>query len=111
MNEMGQTNFVLMIMYDVPVNEKQAQRTYRKFNDFLQKSGFYLLQNSIYIKSLPDKYNSTKYINKIKELVTDLGHIRALTLTYQQFLAIESVIGEDTWGEKLIKTNHSVLAM
>ncbi|WP_392553433.1 CRISPR-associated endonuclease Cas2 [Orbus wheelerorum] len=108
---MGQTNFVLMIMYDVPVNQKKEQQTYRKFNSFLQKSGFYLLQNSIYIKPLSEKQANQKYINKIKELVTDLGHIRALTLTYQQFLAIELVIGDDTWGEKLIKTNNSVLAI
>lgn len=108
---MKQANFVLMIMFDIPVNQKKEQRVYRKFNDLLQQSGFYLLQNSIYIKSLSDKQESQKYIKKIRELMTGLGHIRALTLTYKQFLTIESIIGDDTWGEKLIKTHNATLAM
>lgn len=98
-------------MYDIPVNQQQERRIYRQFNDFLQKSGFYLLQNSIYIKPLSDKKKSQFYISKIKALITELGHIRALTLTYQQFLTIESVIGDDTWGEKLIKSNNSILVI
>lgn len=106
---MSQTNFVLMIMYDIPLDNANAQKAYRKLNRYLQAQGFYLLQASIYLKPLSEKHKAQMYIAAIKKLAQKGSHIRALLITHTAFLAMETIIGADTWGEQLIKHPNSIL--
>lgn len=107
---MSQTNFVLMLMYDMPVITTADKKAYRKLTNYLQKSGFYALQDSIYIKPLSEKQKAKRYLSEIKQLAAIGSHIRALMLTHQSFIAMEAVIGQDTWGETLIKKPNGVIS-
>lgn len=108
---MSQTNFVLMIMYDIPIDNANDQKAYRKLNRYLQTQGFYLLQASIYIKPLSEKHKAQVYVEAIKTLAQEGSHMRALLMTHTAFLAMETIIGVDTWGEQLIKNPNSIVTL
>lgn len=108
---MSQTNFILMIMYDIPVTEANYQKAYRKLSRYLQMEGFYCFQGSIYIKPLSEKHKAQTHIEAIKDIALESSHIRALMLTYSAFLAMEVITGADTWGEQLIKNPNSIITL
>lgn len=108
---MSQTNFILMIMYDIPMVEAKHQKAYRKLSRYLQSEGFYALQGSIYIKPLSEKHKAQIHIDTVKTIALEGSHIRALILTQSAFLAIETIMGADTWGEQLIKNPNSVITL
>ena len=106
---MSQTNFVLIVMYDIAVNDKENQKSYRHLFRYLQRSGFYALQASIYIKPLSEKHKSKRYIEEIKSMELVNAHIRSLVVTHQSFLTMETVMGNDSFAERLIKQPNSVI--
>lgn len=108
---MSQTNFILMIMYDIPVTEANYQKAYRKLSRYLQMEGFYCLQGSIYIKPLSEKHKAQTHIDAVKNIALEGSHIRALTMTHSAFLAMEVITGADTWGEQLIKNPNSIITL
>lgn len=106
---MTQTNFVLLVMYDVSMDDAASRKAYRHLFFYLKKAGFYPLQASIYVKPLSEKHKAKYYIEKIKTMVFEKAHIRSLLLTHNNFLAMEAVLGEDSMVERLIKQPNSVI--
>lgn len=108
---MSPTNFVMLVMYDVPTCSPTEKKAYRLLATYLKRTGFYYLQGSIYAKPLSEKYKSLVIIENIKKIVVAESNIRSVILTHHAFLSMQVICGKESFGENLIKKKNSVIVV
>jgi len=80
------------LTYDLPQKAKKDKRYYNKFKKDLTKNGYGLFQKSVYLKYLRNIRYYKLEINKIKKIIDpDIGDIKILPLTINQFNNIENI--------------------
>lgn len=84
----------IMIFFDLPTTEKQELKDYREFRKFLIKNGFYMLQESVYIKMLLNSVAVNNFIKKIKKNLPQRGLIQFLVITEKQFQGMITLVGD-----------------
>ena len=82
-----------LLFFDLPTNSKAELRAYRHFIRHLKKLGFYMLQESVYVKMDIDPKESNANIVKIKSELPSEGNICELTITEKQFASIDVLLG------------------
>ena len=84
----------LILMFDLPRQTAEDRRNYTAFRRLLIKSGFIMLQESVYTKLMttPSVENSVK--NLIRKNKPEKGIVQTLTVTEKQFSKMEFVVGE-----------------
>lgn len=85
----------VLVMFDLPSVTREEKKEYRKFRRFLIKSGFIMMQESIYTKLTLNQNQSASieksiYLNKPKK-----GLVQMLTITEKQFAKIRYIVGEN----------------
>ena len=85
----------IIVMFDLPVVTSVERQEYTKFRKFLLKSGFIMMQESVYTKialntSVADGIMLQVRIHKPPE-----GLVQMLTITEKQFQKMELVVGEE----------------
>lgn len=78
-------------MFDLPTDTAVERRRYREFRKHLIKSGFTMLQYSVYVRICPDRTHAEKYIRKVKEESPKNGNIQILMITEKQFNDMVSI--------------------
>ena len=84
----------VLVMFDLPIGTGEQRREYTKFRKFLIKSGFLMMQESIYCKialngTAVGAIVENVYKNKPKE-----GLVQLLTITEKQYAKMEFIVGE-----------------
>ena len=84
----------ILVLFDLPVETNEDKRNYRNFRKSLIKSGFIMLQESVYCKmiSSPSVENSVK--NTIQKNKPPKGLVFLLSVTEKQFAKMEYIVGE-----------------
>lgn len=75
----------VIVMFDLPVDTKQARQAYTRFRKDLLSDGFTMLQYSVYARCCPSEENSTVHINRVERWVPNDGEVRVLLFTDKQF--------------------------
>lgn len=84
----------MIVFFDLPMETKMEMSDYRNFRNFLMKSGFILMQKSVYTKLVLNN-NSTKLLrSQILKNLPKSGVIQLLTITEKQFADIEILVGQ-----------------
>jgi len=83
-----------ILFFDLPVETASQQKAYRKFIKNIKKTGFYMMQKSVYVKMGMDMQASRSIIEKVKKICPEEGEISVLTITEKQFSAMELLLGE-----------------
>lgn len=96
-----------LLFFDLPTLEQCDLKAYRKFIREIKKIGFYMLQESVYVKMSIDRQSQIATISKIKKLSPNKGDIMILTVTEKQFSQIQIIVGENktdviTTDERLV---------
>ena len=81
-------------MFDLPVLTSKNMRDYRKFRKYLIRSGFLMLQESVYCKLAPNSVAADSIIDNIRKNKPPEGLVQALKITEKQFSKMEYVVGE-----------------
>lgn len=84
----------LMVMFDLPVVQKEEKREYSRFRKYLLKEGFIQLQFSVYAKFCASRENAVKYFRHIENAVPPNGYVRLLMITDKQFGEMVSFYGK-----------------
>ena len=84
----------VIVMFDLPMVSSQDIRTYTRFRKYLLKSGFMMMQESVYCKLALNGTVAEGIINGIKRNKPEKGFVQALNLTEKQFNRIEIIVGE-----------------
>lgn len=83
----------IMVMFDLPVVTSEQRREYTKFRKFLIKSGFLMMQESIYCKLALNGTAANAIIENVRKNKPPEGLVQLLTVTEKQYAKMEFIIG------------------
>ncbi len=84
----------IIVFFDLPVVTIENKREYTRFRKYLIKSGFIMMQESVYCKMVLNQTAVTNMVNNIRKNKPEKGLVQILTITEKQFSKIEFVTGE-----------------
>ena len=84
----------LIVFFDLPTVTSEDVREYNRFRKYLIKSGFVMMQESIYTKIVLNNTVSEMLKSGIRKNKPKKGLVQILVVTEKQFQKIEYVCGE-----------------
>ena len=86
----------LIVMFDLPTLTAKDRQMYRKFRTHLLKTGFLMLQESVYCRMVLNKTNVDQLMAQLKANRPPEGIVMVLTITEKQFQRMEFITGTFT---------------
>jgi len=97
----------MIIFFDLPTLTNSDMQNYRQFRRFLLKSGFIMMQESVYCKLVLNN-NSTKLLKtQVLKNLPKSGLVQLLTVTEKQFAEIEYLVGKS--NNKILDSTERVV--
>ncbi|MDO4711661.1 MAG: CRISPR-associated endonuclease Cas2 [Peptostreptococcaceae bacterium] len=84
----------VMVFFDLPTTTKKDIREYTKFRKFLIRSGFVMMQESVYSKIALNTTAVDAIVRNVRKNKPPSGLVQMLTITEKQFARMEHVVGE-----------------
>lgn len=84
----------LIVFFDLPVETSAEKREYTRFRRFLIKSGFVMMQESVYSKIILNNTAGDAVKESVRRNRAKRGVVQMLTVTEKQFEAMEYITGE-----------------
>ena len=84
----------IIVMFDLPVVSISDRREYTKFRKYLIKSGFFMMQESIYCKLAQNSTAADLIVENIRKNKPPSGLVQVLKITEKQFSRIDYIVGE-----------------
>ena len=63
----------VLVMFDLPTETSENRRNYTKFRKYLIKSGFMMMQQSVYVRLALNQTNAKGMIDSVKNIVVQLS--------------------------------------
>lgn len=83
----------VMVFFDLPTTTKKDIREYTKFRKFLIRSGFVMMQESVYSKIALNTTAVDAIVRNVRKNKPPDGLVQMLTITEKQFSRMEFVVG------------------
>lgn len=84
----------ILVMFDLPVGTESERKNYRLFRKYLIKSGFLMLQESVYCKIAQNTTVADAIIANVRKNRPDDGLVQVLKITENQYSRMEYIVGE-----------------
>lgn len=84
----------ILVMFDLPVGTESGRKNYRLFRKYLIKSGFLMLQESVYCKIAQNTTVADAIIANVRKNRPDDGLVQVLKITEKQYSRMEYIVGE-----------------
>ena len=84
----------ILVMFDLPVTTPADRKEYVKFRKFLIKSGFLMMQESIYCKLSPNSTLADAVVENVRKNKPEKGLVQVLRVTEKQYAKMEFIVGE-----------------
>lgn len=81
-------------MFDLPVTTAAERKEYARFRKYLIKSGFLMMQESIYCKMSPNSTLADAVIDNVRKNKPEKGLVQVLRVTEKQYAKMEFIVGE-----------------
>ena len=98
----------VIVFFDLPVLTESNRREYRTFRKFLIKSGFMMVQESVYCKLAQNSSVADIMVDNIKKNKQPEGLVQVLRVTEKQYNKMDFIVGEKT-GDVLTTTERLVI--
>ncbi|MFC4652780.1 CRISPR-associated endonuclease Cas2 [Lactococcus nasutitermitis] len=99
----------LLCFFDLPMETSKEQRAYRIFRKKLLECGFVMLQESVYVRTLPNRSQLAKYENQLKLATPRNGLVELLYVSEKQFSDRRFLTGEKSPQEVAVGNNKMVI--
>ena len=83
----------VLVFFDLPVTTGEQRRAYTKFRKFLLKSGFMMLQESVYCKLALNGTVVRGIIDNVHKNSPVEGLVQLLTVTEKQYAKMDMIVG------------------
>ncbi len=83
----------VIVLFDLPVTTSENIRQYTKFRKFLVKSGFLMMQESVYCKLALNATVAEAVVANLRKNKPEAGLVQVLVMTEKQFQKIEFIVG------------------
>lgn len=90
----------VVVFFDLPVLTETNRREYRRFRKYLIRSGFMMLQESVYCKLAQNSTVADAIVENIKKNKPQDGLVQVLRVTEKQYQKMDFIVGEKA-GEVL----------
>lgn len=97
------------MFFDLPVGTAKQRREYVRFRKFLEKSGYLMMQESVYAKLAINERVASGLIGKLRENKPPEGLVQVLKITERQYETIEYIVGAEIGGGELETTDELVI--
>lgn len=84
----------VIVFFDLPVLTSKNRKDYRDFRKFLVKSGFMMMQESVYCKLVQNSSVGDAMVENIKKNKPSAGLVQVLRVTEKQYNKMDFVVGE-----------------
>lgn len=84
----------ILVMFDLPMITAAERKEYTKFRKYLIKSGFLMLQESVYCKMSPNSTLADATIENVRKNKPEKGLVQVLRVTEKQYAKMEFIVGE-----------------
>ncbi len=84
----------VMVMFDLPVVTANGRKEYTRFRKYLIKSGFAMMQESIYTKMVANGPAADSLIENIRKNKPTEGLLQVMKITEKQYSKIEYLLGK-----------------
>ena len=84
----------VIVFFDLPILTDQDKRAYRGFRKFLLKSGFLMMQESVYCKLATNSSAADKLIENLRKNKPPKGLVQAIKITEKQYSNMEFIVGK-----------------
>lgn len=84
----------VLVLFDLPMESLIQRREYSRFRKYLIKSGFLMMQKSVYTKLALNATASNAIMEAVRENRLTEGLVQMITITEKQYARMEFVIGE-----------------
>ena len=84
----------ILVMFDLPVGTESERKNYRLFRKYLIKSGFLMLQESVYCKIAQNTTVADAIIANVRKNGPADGLVQVLKITEKQYSRMEYIVGE-----------------
>lgn len=102
-------NFVrLLLFFDLPMTTKAEVRIYTKFRKYLIKSGYLMMQYSVYCRIFPNREAAINHINILKKEIPKYGQIRLMLVTEKQYAKMEIIVGGKSKQEEIANSDSFI---
>ena len=83
----------VIVFFDLPMVTMEERREYAKFRKYLVKSGFIMMQESVYSKLVQNATVADSIISNVKKNKPPEGLVQLISITEKQFQKMEYIIG------------------
>ena len=83
----------VVVFFDLPVTTPSDMKEYRVFRKHLIKSGFMMMQESVYCKLAPNSTVADMVIDNLKKNKPKSGLVQALKVTENQYAKMTYIVG------------------
>ena len=84
----------MILFFDLPTETPLQRREYTKFRKHLIKTGFMMMQESVYVKLALNQNTAAAIIDALKKNKPPEGLVQILSVTEKQFSKIEIITGD-----------------
>lgn len=98
----------VVVFFDLPVLTETNRKDYRVFRKYLVKSGFMMVQESVYCKLGTEQRSGKCYCENIRKNKPHEGLVQVLRVTEKQYSKMDFIVGENT-GEVLTSDERLVI--
>lgn len=86
----------VIVFFDLPVLTDKNRRDYRQFRKYLIKSGFLMMQESVYCKLVQNSTIGNALIENIRKHKPEDGLVQVLKITEKQYSKMETIVGQQS---------------
>ncbi len=86
----------VIVFFDLPVLTEKNRKDYRDFRKFLIKSGFLMMQESVYCKLVQNSTAADAIVENVKKNKPNAGLVQLLKVTEKQYSKMEFIVGSNT---------------
>ena len=83
----------ILIMFDLPLETAKNRSDYARFRKYLIKSGFLMMQESIYCKLASNSSVGEVLVENIRKNKPPEGLVQVLKITEKQYAKMECIVG------------------
>lgn len=84
----------VIVMFDLPVTTSENIREYTRFRKYLIKSGFLMMQESVYSKLALNRTVVDSIMTSLRKNKPSEGLVQVFSMTEKQFQKMEYLVGE-----------------
>lgn len=99
----------LIVFFDLPTITGEHMREYRRFRKFLIKTGFFMMQESVYTKMALNNTVMEAIMENVNKNCPKEGIVQMLSITEKQFSKMQFIVGEKT--SNLIDSDERLIVL